>query len=320
MTDTASQTITTAVATREGTALDNADSGRVYVLADGTVGAAVIDGIGHGPHTSRTAPLLAETAARLSARRGPLAGLLGAAELVADPGVDGEEADAVAVAVMVRPGRPARGAYVGDARIYGWNGTQLTLYSTDQTMGQWARIHDDVPIEVAAHHDAWVRVSLSQATVATVGEVGIDDHLILLTSDGIHDQIEHTALEALVREHAADPQALADALVAAAEPNGDGYRDDATVVVIVHESAGSTETKDRREETETMVERVNVRVLLLVGSEAEIVADAEDADAPERYPAREIADAVGVPVGLLAGVRLTAVAGAGGRLSGWQLR
>lgn len=37
-------TITTATATREGTAADNADSARVYVLADGTVGAAVIDG------------------------------------------------------------------------------------------------------------------------------------------------------------------------------------------------------------------------------------------------------------------------------------
>ncbi|MFF1957978.1 hypothetical protein ACFVWX_13430 [Streptomyces sp. NPDC058220] len=234
MTDTASQTITTAVATRVGTALDNADSARVYVLADGTVGAAVIDGIGHGPHTSATAPLLAEVAARLAARRGPLAGILAAAELVADEGVDGDEADAVAVAVIRRPGsRQARAAWVGDARAYGWDGKTLTLYTTDQTMGQWARLHGDIPIEVAAHHDAWVRVSLSQATVATVGEVGIDDHLILITSDGIHDQIEHTALESLVREHAAAPQALADALVAAAQPDSDGYRDDATVVVLL---------------------------------------------------------------------------------------
>ncbi|MFD3917366.1 hypothetical protein ACFWR1_38445, partial [Streptomyces sp. NPDC058603] len=71
--------------------------------------------------------------------------------------------------------------------------------------------------------------------VATVGEVGIDDHLILLTSDGVHDQIGRAALEALVREHAADPQALADALVAAAEPDDDGYRDDATVVILLIE-------------------------------------------------------------------------------------
>ncbi|MFF3755318.1 hypothetical protein ACFYYH_33575 [Streptomyces sp. NPDC002018] len=68
-----------------------------------------------------------------------------------------------------------------------------------------------------------------------------------------------------------------------------------------------------------MGERANVRVLLLVGSEAEIVADASDADAPERYPAQEIADAVGVPVKELPGTRLTAAVGVGDRLSGWQL-
>ncbi|WP_405822068.1 SpoIIE family protein phosphatase [Streptomyces sp. NBC_00838] len=229
--------IRTAHATREGTALDNADAAKVYVLADGTVGAAVIDGIGHGPHTSRTAPLLAEVAARISARRGPLAGLLGAAELVADEGADGEEANGVGVALILRPeGRPARAAWVGDCRAYGWDGQHLTLYTTDQTMGQWARLHGDVPIEIAAHHDSWVRVSLADATVATVREVGIPDGLLLLTSDGIHDQITPDALTALVREHATDPQVLASALVAAAQPDDDGYRDDATAVVIsVHQ-------------------------------------------------------------------------------------
>ncbi|WP_329390212.1 hypothetical protein [Streptomyces sp. NBC_01716] len=233
MTTVSDRTITTGIATREGTALDNADAAKVYVLADGTVGAAVVDGVGHGPHTSATAPLLAEVAARLAARRGPLAGILGAAELVADEGADGEEADAVAVAVILRPGgRQARAAWVGDCRAYGWDGTRLELFTTDQTMGQWARIHGDVPIEVAAHHDSWVRVSLSQATVATVGEVGIDDRLLLLTSDGVHDQIEPDVMKNLVREHADRPQALADALVAAAQADEEGYRDDATVVVI----------------------------------------------------------------------------------------
>jgi protein phosphatase len=226
-------TITTAIATREGTALDNADAATVYTLADGTVGAAVIDGIGHGPHTSRVAPLLAEVAARLASRRGPLPGILGAAELVADEIAGDEEADAVGVAVILRPGgQSARAAWVGDARAYGWDGTTLTLHTTDQTMGQWARLHGDIPIEVAEHHDAWVRVSLSRATVGTVGEVGIDDQLLLLTSDGVHDQINPDVLTALVREHATDPQALADALVAAAEDDEDGYRDDATVIVI----------------------------------------------------------------------------------------
>jgi hypothetical protein len=70
-----------------------------------------------------------------------------------------------------------------------------------------------------------------------------------------------------------------------------------------------------------MSERVNVKVLLLLGDQAEIVADvpAEEREEPARYPAAEIADAVGVPAAELAGRRLTAVVGADERLSGWQL-
>ena len=70
-----------------------------------------------------------------------------------------------------------------------------------------------------------------------------------------------------------------------------------------------------------MSERVNVKVLLLLGDQAEIVADvpAEEREQPARYPAAEIADAVGVPAAELAGRRLTAVVGADERLSGWQL-
>ncbi|MGI5138074.1 MULTISPECIES: hypothetical protein [unclassified Streptomyces] len=66
-------------------------------------------------------------------------------------------------------------------------------------------------------------------------------------------------------------------------------------------------------------ERVRVLVLLLFGDQAEIVADvppAEQAE-PECYPATEIADAIGVRVHDLPGVRLTAEVGEDGRLSGW---
>jgi len=68
-------------------------------------------------------------------------------------------------------------------------------------------------------------------------------------------------------------------------------------------------------------ERVKVQVLLLFGDQAEIVADVPPAEraAPERYPAAEIAEAVGVSLRELPGTRLTAEAGADGRLSGWRL-
>jgi thymidine phosphorylase len=65
---------------------------------------------------------------------------------------------------------------------------------------------------------------------------------------------------------------------------------------------------------------VDVRVLLLVGDQAEIVADHRDAGDPVRYPAAEIAEAVGLPVGDLPGRQLTATVGTDDTLSGWQLR
>ncbi|MFJ2740345.1 hypothetical protein ACIO3O_11815 [Streptomyces sp. NPDC087440] len=67
-----------------------------------------------------------------------------------------------------------------------------------------------------------------------------------------------------------------------------------------------------------MDERVKVRVLLVFGDQAEIVADAPDAVEPARYPAREIARELGVAASELPGMRLTAAVGPRDRLSGWR--
>ena len=69
-------------------------------------------------------------------------------------------------------------------------------------------------------------------------------------------------------------------------------------------------------------ERVNVRVLLLFGDQAEVVADVspEERAEPERYLAADIAAATGVTVGELPGATLTAEVGDDGRLTGWQQR
>lgn len=68
-------------------------------------------------------------------------------------------------------------------------------------------------------------------------------------------------------------------------------------------------------------ERVTVRVLLLFGDQAEIVADVppEERGESERYPAAKIAEAVGLEPRQLPGKRLTAEVGDDYRLSGWQL-
>lgn len=68
-------------------------------------------------------------------------------------------------------------------------------------------------------------------------------------------------------------------------------------------------------ETET----VAVKVVLLFGDQAEVRADALDADGVDRYPAAEIAAALGVPAKELPGMRLLADVGAGDRLVNWRL-
>ena len=68
-------------------------------------------------------------------------------------------------------------------------------------------------------------------------------------------------------------------------------------------------------------DEVRVRCLLLFGDQAEIVADvpAEDRAEPVRYPAAEIAAAVGLEARELPGRALMARVGPGDRLSGWRL-
>ncbi|MGG7571199.1 hypothetical protein [Streptomyces sirii] len=233
---TTDRAIAIGLSTRPGTAGPSGDAAVVHTLADQTVAAAIVDGIGHSERVSCVATLLAEVAARVAARRGTLPGLLSAAELVADPGAEEvAEPDAVAVVAVTAPGDDTtRIAWVGDARAWGWDGTRLRQYSTDQTMGQFLRVYGGPAVELADHHDVWVRASLATAVVATVREAEISDRLVLLTTDGIHDIVGHDEVEALVRAHEDHPQALTDALAAAAREDRTGERDDATAVALLH--------------------------------------------------------------------------------------
>ncbi|MFI6484318.1 PP2C family protein-serine/threonine phosphatase [Nonomuraea sp. NPDC050663] len=221
------------IATRQGsTDTGNADAARAYTSAQHVTGVAVIDGIGHDDATHAIVSVLAEAAARVAAVRGPLAGMLTAAQLVADRGPDDDGPDAVAVAARARPFAPTVVDWVGDARAYGWDGEWLTLHTTDHTVGQQLRANG-APWELADEHDNWVRTTLAQAAVATVYEVEIPaNELVIITTDGVHDQVLHDVMADLVDAHQDNPQALADAIVTAVQADEDGYRDDATVVVI----------------------------------------------------------------------------------------
>ncbi|MEU5976406.1 SpoIIE family protein phosphatase [Streptomyces sp. NPDC047315] len=224
--------ITIATASRQGTGTNNADSAAAFTAADGTLAAAVVDMIGHAPTAPRVGMLCAETAVRVGSQKGALAGILAAAALVADPGAGDEpEPDGVAVLAVVEPDE-TRLAWVGDCVALSWNGKQLLRRSTPQSMGEFLRINDDEGR--AIKHDNWVRIALSTSTATNVAVTSVPrDELLLLVSDGVVDQVEHGTLETLVLEHADNPQALVDAIVAAAEPDERGRRDDATAVVIV---------------------------------------------------------------------------------------
>ncbi|MGF1425496.1 PP2C family protein-serine/threonine phosphatase [Kitasatospora sp. LaBMicrA B282] len=228
--------VITGTATREGTTAPSGDAFAVHVQADGTTAAAVVDGIGHSPRVTAVAQLLADVVARISARRSPLGGLLTATDLVADPGADEEpEPDAVAVVAVAEPGDDRiRIAWVGDCRAYALTANgELELCTVDHNLAEQLAIAG-YKGEVTRHASQWVRTSVATAAVATVAEAWTEHPLVVLTSDGVHDQVPHDVLQALVVKHACDPQALAEALVSAATSGPDGERDDATAVVLRH--------------------------------------------------------------------------------------
>lgn len=223
-------TVTIGRATRQGTEANNADCSAVFSSEDGLTAAAVIDISGHVPAAPKVAMLLAETAARVAAQHGGRAGLLSAGLLVADAGAGAEpEPSGVGVVATRRPGERAMVSWIGDSHAYGWDGQRLHRYTTPHTLAEQMRT---LGITVGDVADDWLVASLAQATPATVLSVTCHDPLLLLCTDGT-DAIPSGDLEALVRLHASDPQVLADAIVAAVPDGGDGYRDDATVVVLM---------------------------------------------------------------------------------------
>ncbi|MYR64416.1 hypothetical protein GTY54_52135 [Streptomyces sp. SID625] len=222
--------MTIGIAQREGTAGSAADAAATYTSPrTGRTAIALVDGMGHDADIVRLAPMLAETAARVGAVRGALAGLLSAGLLVADPG----PAAVGVLAVTREDGQGIELVWAGDCRAYHWDGSVLQQLTTDHTLAAYlttaARGAGDVPVTALADY---VGVTLGLAVPATVPYVSVPAGVLLLTSDGVHDQVQPDVVEALVRELHADPQGLAEALVAAAQPDASGYRDDATAVVM----------------------------------------------------------------------------------------
>ncbi|MEO3978751.1 hypothetical protein [Streptomyces sp. CAU 1734] len=232
---TAQALLRTWTATLEGTEGPSGDAAAVFTTADGTIGAAVVDLIGHEPGATDIARLLAQAAARVAARRGPLAGLLTAAELVADPGAGpSPEPTGAAIVATARPGRPVELAWIGDCGAASWDGTELRARTTVHTMGRFLRQHGATTVDLV--HDDWIRLSLTEATATTVAMTEAPaGEMLMLMSDGVY--APHPGPGGLgasmVRAGSEHPQRLAEALVGiGVRPAQSGPRDDATVVIL----------------------------------------------------------------------------------------
>ncbi|WP_435173274.1 PP2C family serine/threonine-protein phosphatase [Actinacidiphila sp. bgisy145] len=227
-------TITTAVATRQGTGPNNADSTAVFRSEHGTVGAALVDIAGHDSGAPFVGRLCAETAARIAPQRGTLAALCTAGLLVADRGASADpEPNGVAVCARALPDGETRIAWVGDAHAYAAEGGRLTRLTTPHTWAHQAKTRWGV--DIPALEDV-LTTSLATATPATVLTVETTDPLVILASDGL-DALTGDQVLGLTRRYGGDPQTLAEALVAAPEAGPDGYRDDTTVIIIANRPA-----------------------------------------------------------------------------------
>lgn len=219
-------------ATRTGTYGTSADAAAHFTTADLSVGAAVVDGIGHSDALHALVPHVAVTAARIAAVSGAPAGLLTGGGMMSTADVDGARPNAVAVVAHARPGSPTTICWTGDSRASSWDGTRITARTVDQTIATYL-VEAGVAEEIAAGFRSRLKGSLAEVVPETASKVLIPaGQLVILASDGVHDQVPTDVMEALVREHQDDPQALADALVAAAAADETGYRDDATAVVL----------------------------------------------------------------------------------------
>ncbi|GAA1463578.1 hypothetical protein NE857_33675 (plasmid) [Nocardiopsis exhalans] len=218
------------IATDQGPRPNQSDAAAVEYAPDGTWAAALIDGYGSHPGVPAAARRAAHTAARLGARTGSAAGGLRAAgnELTATDEAGWPEPDCVGTVLLARADGHLDIAWTGDVRLYvlGWSppyglGTfeQATVDATEGQRMRQARA-DGQPVHGdPAEHDHEVLTTLGRLNVFPY-DLGERTEIplfaaMVLTTDGVHDALDHQSMDRLVAEHP-DPQECAHALVQAA--------------------------------------------------------------------------------------------------------
>ncbi|MBA2354967.1 MAG: serine/threonine-protein phosphatase, partial [Acidobacteria bacterium] len=143
----------------------------------------------------------------------------------------------VVTLAVVADGRLTIG-HVGDSRLYKIRPAGLRKLTHDHSpVGEREDAHEIDELEAMRHprrHEVFrdvgsaLRDKDEDDYVEVIEDVLDDDAALLVCSDGLTDMVPVATIERLVREHAGDPDAVAVALVAAA--NEAGGRDNVTVV------------------------------------------------------------------------------------------
>ncbi|MEU6234476.1 hypothetical protein [Kitasatospora sp. NPDC047058] len=250
---TSTATVEIAIATHSGSApakgeearpsdretLLNCDAAAVHTVPHtGIVGVGLVDGIGHSDDLADYAKIAAEVMARVGSRTTASLGLLNASSLnnTAPPGTR-IVIDGVGMCAVVLPDGQTGISGTGDCRAHGWHPDRgLRSLTDDQTMGAYLRSTGIDP-DFSQPFDAWPQTSLGRCTPSSIARVQVDDPLVLLSTDGVHDRLTPDTIAALVTKHAGDLRALATALVTPDEPALGQEIDDATVIILRHLTA-----------------------------------------------------------------------------------
>jgi PPM family protein phosphatase len=216
-------------ATARGPRVVNADAIAVHADAEtGLTGYVVADGVGDSTEAANAARLAADTAARAAGSVGPVDAIRAAQWALRGASTAGDTVLAVAVP---RPD-PEHGwcdvAWVGDCRVYHWNGRVLEQVTTDHTVAEHYRSRGLATLPRMEH---LVTTSVRTVRPGRTGHcrTGLGRGRLLLCSDGVHKVLSAPRLRAEL-DSAAPAGEVAARLVAAAHELGG--RDNATALVV----------------------------------------------------------------------------------------
>ncbi|APA96491.1 PP2C family protein-serine/threonine phosphatase [Nocardia seriolae] len=191
----------------------------------------VADGVGDHLAAARAARLVARTAARVAVREGAHAGIVAAQRELLRELPDATADTVVVVAVLPAAGNPDAPcdiAWVGDCRVYRWNGRVLQCVTTDHTVAEYFRARGHDPLPGLAH---LVTTSARTARPEDIGRAstGSSAGRLLLCTDGVGKRLGMPAIKSILAEGTSAKDA-AEALVDAALASGG--TDNTTALVV----------------------------------------------------------------------------------------